>query len=137
MKTSWPRVEARITRRFSAEHSLPQVGNPELHEHDYEVVFGYCHEINPSLGYAKNSLAELIVEVDAVVNRVAGKNLNDVLPVTPTAEWLACWMIANIGCDETRRSWVWDFAIVRAYGCFEARADLRLIPGAWVARLRP
>lgn len=136
MKTSWPRVEARISRTFQADHSLPQFGMPERHRHPYWVEFGYAHEINPTTGVAKNSVGDLLTECDAVIARVADKYLNDVLPVTPTAEWLACWLLANVGCDENRVSYVWDFVVVRAYGCLEVRAQRSALTARWTTFLR-
>lgn len=136
MNTHWPRVEARVTRRFRATHSLPGLGNAAPHSHDYEVVFGYCQEINPTRGVSKCSLSELLAEVDATVALVDGKDLNAVLPVTPTAEWLACWLLVNVGCDANRRTYTWEFVIVRAYGCFETRAEMLRIPEKWRDLLR-
>lgn len=136
MKTSWPRVEVRVSRKFRAWHSLPHMGNPEPHRHNYETVFGFCHEINPTRGEANGSLAKLNAEIDLLMARVENRNLDELLPVTPTAEWLACWLLANVGMDKQRTSYIWDFVVVRAYGCFEARIDRRYITAEWLDRLR-
>jgi 6-pyruvoyl-tetrahydropterin synthase len=128
MKNSWPRVECRVTRIFDAEHSLPQVGNPEPHRHSYWLECGYHHEINPIRGVTK-SMQEMLVDVDEIVVNIKDKYLNDVMPVTPTAEFLACWVLSQL-------PEYWDFVIIRAYGGFEARADRKNMTKEWMDRLR-
>lgn len=128
MKTSWPRVECRVTRLFDAEHSLPQVGNPERHRHSYWLECGYFHEINPIRGVTK-SMQEMLVDVDEIVARLRGQYLNDVLPVTPTAEFLACWILAQL-------SEYWDFVVIRAYNGFECKAERKNMTKEWLSKLR-
>jgi 6-pyruvoyl-tetrahydropterin synthase len=112
-------MEVSITRKFVASHSLPAVGVAERHEHPYELECGYCATIDEGLG-CDRPMQELAAEVDAVVSRLSGAYLNDVLPRSPTAESLACWIL-----DELPRHWEW--ATIRAYAgfrCTVRRADL-------------
>ena len=114
------KVELSITRNFAAEHSLPSVGAAERHTHPYELECGYAADVDPRVGCTK-PLQALSAEVDAVVARLDGQYLNDVLPVTPTAEMLAGWILAHLP-DE------WEWASIRAYGgytCTVRRADIR------------
>ena len=72
-------------------------------------------------GEAETVLAQ---QVDAVVGRLNGQMLNRVLCVPPTAEMLACWILAQLPAQ-------WEWASVRAYGgytCRVRRADLGLLP---------
>lgn len=128
MKTSWPRVEASVQRIFSADHSLPGVGVAEVHRHHYWADCGYHHEINPQTGCSR-PMQEMQKEVNEVIDRLAGKSLNEVLPVPPTAEMMACWILANL-------EHYWDFVRIRAYGGFECRIDRRYITTAWLEKLR-
>ena len=113
------KVEISITRRFVAEHSLPDGGMAEPHEHDYEVTCGYTADIDPAAGRGK-PVQELGAQVDAVVARLDGRMLNRVLPVPPTAEMLAGWILAQLPAQ-------WEWASLRAYDgytCRVRRADL-------------
>lgn len=136
MTTHWPRVDCRVERIFIASHALPQMGNPQQHEHVYKARFGYFHEINPESGAAKCSLQELHKQIDGVISRVEGKDLNEVLPVTPTAEWLACWLLANVGFTDTTSGFVWTYCVVEAYGSYRVRVDMSHISSHWLAVLR-
>lgn len=127
MKNSWPMVECRVSRMFDAEHSLPQVGNPEIHRHTYWLEAGYLHEINPNRGVTK-SMSEMLVDVDQVLEHIKNKNLNEILPVTPTAEYLACWFLMQLPA-------YWSFVIIRCYGGFEVRAERNLITKKWADKL--
>lgn len=127
MKSSWPRVECRVSRFFDADHSLPQMNKLGVHRHNYWAEFGYWHEINPTIGATKK-MSDMLVDVDEVVAKVAGKNLNEVLPVTPTAEFLACWMLCQLPA-------YWDFVIVRCYNGFECRIDRKNMTTEWLRRL--
>jgi len=89
------KVDLSITRTFVAEHSLPDGGMAEPHAHDYELTCGYVAEIDPALGRGK-PVQELGAQVDAVVGRLNGQMLNRVLCVPPTAEMLACWILAQL-----------------------------------------
>ena len=122
-----PRIRASVSRTFVAEHSLPGVGVTERHRHTYRVECGYCHEIEPSLGCTR-PLQDVRKEMDAVVNRLAGQYLNEVLPVPPTAEMMACWILANLPA-------YWEFVTIRAYDGFECRVDRSDLAPEWAHKL--
>jgi hypothetical protein len=96
VRTSWPRVECRISRTFDADHSLPQMGQPERHRHSYWVGFGYTQEINPATGSAKCSVAKLLQDADACVALVREKYLKGAMTgIRSPARWAAGWCLAS------------------------------------------
>lgn len=101
------KVDVSITRTFVSEHSLPSVGVAERHEHSYELQCGYSAHVDPEVGCSR-PLQALAHEVDAVVARLQGNCLNTVLPVPPTAEMLACWILAQLPSE-------WEWASIKAY----------------------
>ena len=122
-----PKVEISITRFFEAEHSLPAVGVAQRHHHAYRVECGYSQEIRPELGCAR-PMQEATEEVDDVLSRLEGGNLNDVLPGPPTAEVMACWILAQLPDH-------WEWVSIRAYDGFMCRVNRKeLLP--WMSRLR-
>lgn len=122
-----PKVEVSITRTFVAEHSLPLVGVAERHKHSFTVECGYAAEIDADLGCTR-PMPELARDVDAVLSRLDGKYLNDVLPVPPTAEMIACWTLAHL-------SPYWEWVSVRAYDGFMCKVERRsILP--WMDKLR-
>lgn len=129
MKTSWPRVYAQISRKFRAAHSLPSVGVAEVHEHDYEVTCGWHHEINPQRGVTKR-LQDMERDVDPIIAALLSQpTLNEVLPVPPTAEMLACWILAQLPP-------YWGFVEVRAYNGFACRIERGDMTQSWFDMLR-
>lgn len=127
MKNSWPRVECKVTVFFEAEHDLPQMNKQCFHRHNYWLEAGYWQEINPITGCTK-TMSDMRVDVDEIVEKIKHKNLNDVLPVTPTAEFLACWFLMQLPA-------YWDFVIIRCYGGFECRAERKFITQDWAKKL--
>jgi hypothetical protein len=117
-------VELAIKRTFMAEHSLPSIGVAVPHAHAFELSCGYSVDVEPGTG-CNRPLQELEAEVGTVVSRIEGSNLNALLSVPPTAEMLACWILAQLPA-------VWQWASVTAYGgytCRVKRADIeRLLP---------
>jgi hypothetical protein len=96
VRTSWLRVEWRISRTFDADHSLPQMGQPERHRHSYWVGFGYTQEINPATGSAKCSVAKLLQDADACVALVREKYLKGAMTgIRSPARWAAGWCLAS------------------------------------------
>jgi len=123
MKTSWPRVECRVSVFFDADHNLPQMNRQGVHRHNYWLEAGYWHEINPHTGCTK-TMSDMRVDVDEIVEKIKDKNLNEILPVTPTAEFLACWFLMQLPA-------YWDFVVIRCYGGFECRIDRKNMTQAW------
>lgn len=127
MKGLWPKVSASITLRFFATHSMPKIGGPSAvpHVHDYEVKFGWTHEIRPGHGYT-HELGEQMPRFRALIDRLREKYLNDVLPMQPSAEVIALWLLA-----QTEPAYC-DHVIVRTYEGYEARADRELQKSEWM-----
>jgi 6-pyruvoyl-tetrahydropterin synthase len=127
LKRSWPKVTAQIRFEFDADHAMPRIGKgcECRHAHHYAVTFGWTHEIMPRMGYThefmehRRDLAELI-------DRVAGKYLNDVLPMQPSAEVLALWLLA-----QTDPAYC-DHVIVQAYDGYTVRVDRGLQRSEWM-----
>ncbi|MPZ44696.1 MAG: hypothetical protein GEV05_15095 [Betaproteobacteria bacterium] len=107
------KAEVSIVRKFVAAHSLPTIGVGERHEHLYEVHCGYSSRIETRVGCAR-PLQQIASEIDAVVARIQGKNLNVVLPVPPTAEMVACWLLAHLPSH-------WEWVAIKAYDGFECK----------------
>jgi len=110
-----PKVEISITRTIEAEHSLPGVGAAEPHKHAYQVECGYTQAIRADLGCAR-PMQDAGSEVSDVLSRVEGRSLNDVLPGPPTAEVLACWILAQLPAH-------WEWVSIRAYDGFMCRVS--------------
>ena len=122
-----PKLEISITRTFEAEHSLPAVGVAQRHDHSYRVECGYAEAIRADLGCAR-PMQDITAEVDDVLSRLAGHNLNAVLPGPPTAEVLACWILAQLPPH-------WEWVSIRAYEGFMCRVTRKeLVP--WMSKLR-
>ncbi|HYC48679.1 MAG TPA: 6-carboxytetrahydropterin synthase [Burkholderiales bacterium] len=112
-------MEISLTRTFEAEHSLPAIGVTERHAHSYDVECGYAARVDPQIGCAR-PLQELAADIDRVIEPLRGSYLNDVLEAAPTAEMLACWILARLPAP-------WEWVAIRAYGgyrCTIRRSDL-------------
>lgn len=86
------------------------------HTHHYVVHFGWTHEIGPYHGYTHEFMKQQRHFAD-VVARVSSQYLNDVLPMQPSAEVLALWLLA-----QTEPAYC-DHVIVQTYDNYTARAD--------------
>lgn len=127
MKGSWPKVTASMTFRFFATHSMPLIGGPaaDPHVHDYEVQFGWTHEIRPSHGYT-HEIGEQRPKFLKLVERLRKSDLNAVLPMQPSAEVIALWLLA-----QTEPAYC-DHVIVRTYDGYEARVDRSRQHAEWM-----
>lgn len=127
MKGSWPKVTASVTLRFFATHAMTRLGGPaaEPHVHDYEVTFGWTHEINPLHGYT-HEVGQQRAKFTALVNRLHEQDLNAVLPFEPSAEILALWLLGH-----TEPAYC-DHVILRAYEGYEVRVDRALQRSEWM-----
>lgn len=110
-----PKVEVSITRTFVAEHSLPRVGVAQRHKHSFTIECGYAAETDAALGCTR-PMQELANDIHAVLARLDGRYLNDVLPVPPTAEMVACWILAQLAP-------YWAWVSVRAYEGFTCKVE--------------
>ena len=122
-----PKVQVSVTRTLFAEHSLPHVGVAQRHKHSYTIECGYTAEVSLDVGCAR-PMQELTRDVDAVLSRMEGVCLNELLHVPPTAEMLACWVLAQL-------SPYWDWVSVRAYDGFMCKVERKhILP--WIDKLR-
>jgi 6-pyruvoyl-tetrahydropterin synthase len=117
MSDSWPKVSGKFTQKVTIFHALPSLGNPDQHSHEFEVSLGWVHEVNPFFGYTW-SLEDTQGKINRLLAQVDGKNLNDVLPVPPTAEMLACWLLSQ--APE-----FYDYVEIRCYENYQIRVDRR------------
>lgn len=126
MKRSWPKVTAQIRFEFDADHSMPRIGKAceARHSHRYVVHFGWTHEIQPMHGYTHEFMKQRR-ELSAVVERVAGKYLNDILPMQPSAEVLALWLLS-----QTQPAYC-DHVTVQTYDDYTVRVDRSLQRSDW------
>jgi 6-pyruvoyl-tetrahydropterin synthase len=118
MRGAWPKVTASIRFHFDACHSMTRIGgeSAEVHEHRYEVIFGWTHEIQPRFGYT-HERSEQVEKFEGLIGDLHTANLNEVLPMQPSAEVIALWLLA-----QTEPAYC-DHVIVRTYDGYEARAD--------------
>lgn len=128
MKGSWPKVTCSIERRITASHYLREMGNPEVHSHEYLLRAGYKHEINPRFGVTK-SMDDMRPDLDELADMLDGKNLNEVLPSEPTAEIMACWIMANLPA-------YWMFVEIECYEGYMVRSDLKDMRSEWIEQLK-
>ena len=128
MKGAWPKVRCSVTAKFTAEHSLPELGVATRHSHDYAVIAGWTHEINPYSGCTK-SLQDMRRDIDEIVLLLAGKYLNDVFKFPPTAETMACWIMARL-------PEYWDFVRVEAYEGYTAEVSANSMRSEWLEQYR-
>jgi len=107
---------------------LPLVGKAERHRHSYWLECGWHHEIRPDYGCTK-AMQDMGKDIDPIVERIRGAYLNDVLPVPPTAEMLACWILVQLPP-------YWDYVMIRAYSGFMCKIERKYMTNAWHQKLR-
>lgn len=123
VKGSWPKITSSVERLITATHSLPDIGAAEPHEHKYLVRAGWTHEINPTRGCTK-SMAEMEHDFFGVVSQLDGADLNVVLPFAPTAETMACWVMARLPA-------FWQFVEIECYGSYKVRITAGSMRQEW------
>lgn len=122
--SGWPIIEADITIKFGAVHSLPAIGVAELHWHLWEVTAGWKHEINPHNGCTK-PMQSMRDDLAAIIRRLEDKNLTTVFaPYPPTAETLACYVMAKLPP-------YWNHVEVRAYDGYRVRVEGNSMRRLW------
>jgi 6-pyruvoyl-tetrahydropterin synthase len=127
VKGSWPKVTGSIRFEFDADHAMPRIGKgcECRHTHHYAVTFGWLHEIMPGHGYT-HELMKQRAEFAKVIKRVDGQYLNDILPMQPSAEVLALWLLA-----QTQPAYC-DHVTVQTYDDYTVRADRGLQRSEWM-----
>lgn len=129
MTSGFPIVTCSVSSKISATHSLPSIGFGDPHEHDYEIRAGWTLEINPYMGCTK-SMQEMRRGLVEITDKIHGRNLNELFsPHPPTAETLACWVMARLPA-------YWDFVEVRCYGDFVVRVQANAMRGEWTKKYR-
>lgn len=128
MKDSWPKVSASVEYSISCTHSLPSIGVSDPHSHSYIVRAGWSHEINPDMGCTK-SLSDMEKDVRPLLDQLNGANLNDVFDFPPTAEIMACWIMARLPA-------YWQFVEIECYGNYRVRIQADAMRSEWADRFR-
>lgn len=104
---------------------MPRIhGCEKRHSHHYVVQFGWTHEIQPMYGYTHEWMKQRR-DFERVVSQVSGQFLNDILPMQPSAEVLAMWLLA-----QTEPAYC-DHVIVQAYDGYTVRVDRALQRSEW------
>lgn len=131
MKGSWPKVTGQIRFEFDADHSMPRVGREceARHSHHYLVQFGWTHEIQPMWGFT-HEFTKQRKGFEALIGKVSAQYLNDVLPMQPSAEVLAMWLLA-----QTEPAYC-DHVIVQTYDSYTVRVDRFTQRSEWSDFLR-
>jgi 6-pyruvoyl-tetrahydropterin synthase len=127
MKRSWPKVTGSIRFEFWAKHAMPRIGKgcEASHLHHYAVWFGWTHEIQPTSGFTHEYLKQRGA-FESLIGKLREQYLNDVLPMQPSAEALALWLLANTDpayCDHV---------IVETYDNYRVRVDRALQRSEWM-----
>lgn len=95
MKGAWPFVKTSRGVDVEIYHSLPRLGNSELHSHIVNIRISINQEINPQFGhngFPLDKTDHCLKKIAALVDR---KNLNDLMPFPPTAENLCVWLFVR------------------------------------------
>jgi 6-pyruvoyl-tetrahydropterin synthase len=122
--SGWPIVEADVTIKFGATHSLPAIGVGEVHYHLWEVTAGWRHEINPHQGCTK-PMQDMQKDLEALLAPLRDKNLSTVFSPWPaTAETLACYVMAKLPA-------YWTYVQVCAYGNYRVRVEANTMRRLW------
>lgn len=97
MSSPWPKVVKTATYRFTATHNLCGVTSHSdavsTHTHEWEVTLVFADwECQPNKGFTYDE-----PKIDSAwgkrVLELEGKHLNDFMPVPPTSENVACWLL--------------------------------------------
>lgn len=128
MKGSWPKVIASVERRIVAYHSLPDIGIADRHSHDYLIRAGWRQEINPHFGHTK-SMQDMRKDLDALLNQLEGKYLNEVFQFPPTAETMACWIMARLPA-------YFGFVEIECYEGYFVRVEADSMRSEWAEEYR-
>lgn len=124
MTTKWPTVKSGFTKTVTIIHAQAWAGNPDPHEHEMKLTFGWKHEINPHHGHTW-PLSETHRHIDRLCALIDGKFINDlVAPYKPTVETLACWLFV-------RTPAFYDSLRIDCYDGYFAKVGRGDIPAEW------
>jgi hypothetical protein len=125
---AWPKVTKYCTYRFRAQHDLRghtihhDAANP--HEHDWVVTLIFRDwEVRPSKGFTRDE-PEIDASFGKRVLQLEGANLNNLMPVPPTAENLAMWLLFDWMIDLTPVEHNYELSAVRVSKCDTHMAEV-------------
>lgn len=96
---NWPKARKECTYVIKASHHLTGISKhidaTQIHEHEWRITLIFNHwEFNPCHGFTRDE-TEIDESFGERVMQLEGKLLNDLMPVPPTAENFAIWLIAD------------------------------------------
>lgn len=97
--TGWPLIRKEVSYWITATHHLRGVSThpdaEEIHEHCWQITLIFEHwEVRPEKGFTRDE-ADIDRSFGPRVRELHGKHLNDLMPVPPTSENLAMWLLAD------------------------------------------
>lgn len=125
---AWPQITKLCTYRFRAWHDLrgktihKDAVSP--HEHDWAVTLIFRDwEVRPSKGFTRDE-PEIAASFGRRVLQLEGANLNDLMPVPPTAENLAAWLLFDWMVELTPDERNYELSAVRVSKCDTYAAEV-------------
>jgi 6-pyruvoyl-tetrahydropterin synthase len=128
---AWPRVTKYCTYSFCARHDLrgytihSDANNP--HDHHWVVTLIFRDwETRPDKGFTRDE-PEIDASFGARVRQLEGTDLNELMPVPPTAENLAMWLLFDWMPCLTKFEINYELSAVRVSKCdkYAAEVDMR------------
>jgi len=97
MSKPWPKITKFATYSFDATHNLCGVtslsDSAATHNHTWVVTLIFSDwECQPKKGYTHDE-PDITKTWGSKLNQLEGKHLNDFMPVPPTSENVACWLL--------------------------------------------
>lgn len=96
---NWPKARKECTYTVKASHHLCGISKHtdavQVHDHEWRITLIFNHwEFNPWHGFTRDE-ADIDASFGQRITQLEGKLLNDLMPVPPTAENFAIWLIAE------------------------------------------
>lgn len=97
MSKPWPKITKFATYSFDATHNLCGItthsDSVATHNHTWVVTLIFSDwECQPKKGYTHDE-PDITKTWGSKLNQLEGKHLNDFMPVPPTSENVACWLL--------------------------------------------
>jgi 6-pyruvoyl-tetrahydropterin synthase len=127
--SGWPVIRKEATYTIRASHHLRGVSHhpdaDEIHEHDWRITLIWDHwEVSPERGFTRDE-SDIGHSFGARVRELEGCCLNDLMPVPPTSEnlalWLLCFWMERLTPDEMN----FELDAVRVAKCNTYTAEAR------------